>query len=76
MAQAALTFVSMVTSPSEAMASATFQLFIFGVCWRVLTLNGLLETGQLAEVFWSVVGKVEFRKEYKFCDTWCMVGQI
>jgi len=76
MVQAALTFVSMVTSPSEAMASATFQLFIFGICWRVLTLNSLLETGQLAEVFYSVVRRVEFRKEYKFCDAWCMVGQI
>lgn len=76
MAQAALTFVSMVTSPSEAMASATFQLFIFGICWRVLTLNSLLETGQLREVFWSVVRIVVFRTEYKFCDTWCMGGQI
>jgi len=75
MAQAALTFVSMVTSPSEAMASATFQLLIFGICWRVLTLNSLLETEQL-EVFYSVVRRSEFRKEYKFCDAWCMVGQI
>jgi hypothetical protein len=51
MAEAPLTFISVVTSPSEAMATAVFQLFIFGICWRVLTLNSLLETGQLAEVF-------------------------
>ena len=49
--EAALTFVSMVTSPSEAMATTAFQLLILRICWRVLTLNSLLEKRQFAKVF-------------------------